>query len=75
MTISRRNAASFDAGDMFGFGLIIAVIVSALACIAGWITHVVICIKTTSWILLVFGCVVAPIGVIHGIGSWFGVFG
>lgn len=42
--------------------------------IAAWITHVIICIKSASWVLLAFGCIVAPIGVIHGIGSWFGVF-
>lgn len=42
--------------------------------IAAWITHVVVCIKSASWILLAFGCIVAPVGVIHGVGSWFGVF-
>lgn len=41
---------------------------------AAWITHVIVCIKTASWILLAFGCIVAPIGVIHGVGVWFGVF-
>lgn len=45
-----------------------------LTCIAGWITHVIICIKTASWILLLFGCIVAPVGVIHGVGVWLGVF-
>jgi hypothetical protein len=42
--------------------------------IAAWITHVIVCIKTASWILLLFGCIVAPVGVIHGIGYWLGVF-
>lgn len=42
--------------------------------VASWITHVIVCIKTTSWVLLAFGCIVAPVGVIHGIGVWFGAF-
>lgn len=45
-----------------------------LAAIAAWITHVIVCIKATAWVLLLFGCIVAPVGVIHGIGVWFGVF-
>lgn len=44
------------------------------ACIAAWITHVIACIKTAAWILLLFGCFVAPVGVVHGFGLWFGVF-
>lgn len=45
-----------------------------LACIAAWITHVVVCIKAAAWILLLFGCFIFPVGVIHGFGVWFGVF-
>lgn len=47
---------------------------SLVAVIAAWITHVIVCIKASAWILLLFGCIVAPVGVIHGIGVWFGVF-
>ena len=42
--------------------------------LAAWVTHVVVCIKASAWILLAFGCVVAPVGVIHGIGVWLGIF-
>lgn len=42
--------------------------------IAAWVTHVVICIQSASWVLLAFGCIVAPVGVIHGAGAWFGVW-
>jgi hypothetical protein len=41
---------------------------------AAWVTHVVVCIKASAWILLIFGIVVPPIGFIHGFGSWFGWF-
>lgn len=53
---------------------ITACIVLFLTTIAAWITHVIVCIKASAWILLAFGCIVAPIGVIHGIGVWLGVF-
>lgn len=42
--------------------------------VTAWITHVIACIKAGAWILLAFGCIVAPVGVIHGIGLWLGVF-
>lgn len=41
---------------------------------AAWITHVIVCIKASAWILLLFGCFVAPVGVVHGVGVWLGVF-
>lgn len=45
-----------------------------IAAIAAWITHVIVCIKASAWILLLFGCIIAPVGVAHGIGVWLGVF-
>ncbi|WP_342152297.1 hypothetical protein [Methylorubrum sp. SB2] len=44
------------------------------SCIAAWVTHVVVCIKASAWVLLAFGCIVAPVGVVHGVGVWLGVF-
>lgn len=44
------------------------------AVIAALVTHVVVCIKAGAWILLAFGCVIVPVGVIHGVGAWFGVW-
>jgi hypothetical protein len=41
---------------------------------AAWVTHVIVCIKASAWILLLFGCFVAPVGVVHGFGVWLGVF-
>lgn len=45
-----------------------------IAAAAAWITHVIVCIKASAWILLLFGCIVAPVGIIHGVGVWFGAF-
>lgn len=42
--------------------------------IGAWIQHVITCIMNHEWILLAFGIFVPPIGWIHGIGVWFGVF-
>lgn len=53
---------------------ITAVLALILTTIAAWITHVIVCIKASAWILLAFGCIVAPVGVIHGIGVWLGIF-
>lgn len=41
---------------------------------AAWVTHVIVTIKAAEWIFLAIGAIVAPVGVIHGIGVWFGWF-
>ena len=51
-----------------------SVIAVALTLIAGWVTHVIVCIQTASWVLLIAGAIAFPIGIVHGIGIWFGVF-
>lgn len=57
---------------MAGLGLGYLAIV--LACIAAWFTHVIVCIKAASWLFLIAGAIFAPVGVVHGIGVWFGAF-
>ena len=54
-------------GELVGIGIV-------LLAIAGWFTHVVVCIKTAAWGLLVAGTIFVPVGVIHGVGIWFGVW-
>ncbi len=44
-----------------------------IALFAAWATHVIACIKTSSWILLAFGVFIPPIGWLHGIANWFGL--
>ena len=46
-----------------------------VALISGYITHVIVCIQQQEWLLLIAGCIIAPVGTIHGIGHWFGLFG
>jgi hypothetical protein len=41
---------------------------------AAWLTHVVVSIQTTKWLLLLVGAIFFPVGCVHGTGIWFGVF-
>jgi len=50
-----------------GLGLIIWAV-------AAWLTHVIACIKTASWALLIIGSIIFPISWVHGTGLWFGAF-
>lgn len=45
-----------------------------IACIAAWLTHVIVCLAAGSWGFLIAGALVFPIAIIHGIGIWFGAF-
>lgn len=74
---------SFDRNDinresnLKALGVTMAVLASfgaLFTALAAWVTHVVVCIKASAWILLIFGIVVPPIGLVHGIGVWFGWF-
>ena len=41
---------------------------------AAWLTHVVHTILAEEWIFLLAGAIFAPLGVVHGVGIWFGVW-
>lgn len=40
---------------------------------AAWITHIITCLVQAKYLLLIAGAFVFPVGIIHGIGIWFGV--
>ena len=42
--------------------------------IGSWITHIVVCIKTASWLFLIAGAIFFPIACFHGTGVWLGIF-
>jgi len=63
----RKENGSSDVGTLIGLSIV-------ATCIAAWLTHVVVCLKAGSWGFLVAGAIFAPIGVIHGIGVWFGAW-
>lgn len=39
---------------------------------AAWVTHIVHCLMYAKYMLLIAGAIVAPVGLIHGVGIWFG---
>lgn len=45
-----------------------------IACIASWITHVVVCLSAGKWGFLIAGALVFPIAIIHGFGICLGVW-
>jgi hypothetical protein len=42
--------------------------------VASWFTHVIFCIKSSSWVFLLAGAIFFPIGIVHGTGVWLGFF-
>lgn len=44
-----------------------------LAAVLAWLTHVIFCLITGKWGLLIAGAILAPIGMIHGVLIWLGV--
>lgn len=51
----------------------VTMIMAMLASVAAWITHILVCLITGKYILLLAGALVFPVGIIHGVGIWFGV--
>jgi len=47
----------------------VAILVTAFA---SWVTHIVSCINSASWLFLIAGAILPPIGIIHGYGVWLG---
>jgi len=45
-----------------------------LLSLGAWLTHIITCIVREEWLLLLGGALMAPIGVVHGVGIWFGVW-
>ena len=46
----------------------------AAGLIAAWATSVIECVHSGSWLLLVLDLFFWPVGVVNGIGIWFGLF-
>lgn len=41
---------------------------------AAWLTHVIVCLKLAKWGFLIAGALFFPVGIVHGIGIWFGAW-
>jgi hypothetical protein len=42
--------------------------------IAAWLTHIIDCFVTHAYGLLLAGAIFFPVGIVHGIGVWFGAW-
>lgn len=51
---------------------IIAIAILAIASIGAWLTHIIHCLIYAKYMLLIAGALIAPVGIIHGVGIWFG---
>lgn len=60
-----------DSAAIAFFGVVLAL---GAAAVGGWITHIITCLSDGSWGFLIAGALLPPIGIIHGIGIWFGVW-
>lgn len=54
--------------------LLFMLLVIGLTAIASYITHYVVCIGEEAWGFLIAGALIPPVAIIHGVGSWFGVW-
>ncbi len=61
--------------DLFsGIAGICIILCLTVVPVVAWFTHVITCLGTEAWGFLVAGAVFFPIGVVHGVGIWFGVW-
>ena len=51
----------------------VVLLLLTISSIAAWFTHIIHCLMAAKYLLLIVGAIVAPVGVIHGVGLWFGV--
>ena len=71
----RPTFRAADASSSRALGTVVLVaLVSSLIASAAWVTHVVACIRAAEWGFLIAGAIAFPIGVVHGIGIWFGIW-
>jgi len=49
------------------------VIATIITCIGAWFTHIIHCLVHAKYLLLLAGGLMFPVGVVHGVGIWFGV--
>ena len=57
-----------------GPGCGIFMLVIGIIGFAAWLNHIITCLQDGSWGFLIAGALFFPIGIIHGIGLWFGWF-
>jgi hypothetical protein len=64
----RINMCKFQKGE-----LEIAMLLYAV-CLAAWITHLYVCFSDGRWGFLIAGAIFFPVAIIHGAGTWVGLW-
>lgn len=62
-----NQAGQTNGGALLGMAL-------AIAAIAAWFTHIIVCLSAGKWGFLIAGALFFPIAIVHGIGIWFGAW-
>lgn len=52
----------------------LTVIFVSIMSLAAFLTHVIKCILLEKFVLLLVGVIAPPVGVLHGVGLWLGLF-
>lgn len=60
-----QNGSSDNAGLV-----ILAIFVTFFS---AWVTHIIACLASAKYLLLIAGAFIFPVGIIHGISVWFGM--
>lgn len=60
--------------EKIAIGAVAAWIAIVGTAVAAWATHVITCIQNEAWLFLIAGAIAAPVGVVHGVGIWFGAW-
>ena len=53
--------------DVLGVSVLVVLVMA-------WLTHIIVCLGSGLWGFLIAGAIFFPVGIIHGIGIWFGGF-
>lgn len=43
-----------------------------LFCLGAWMTHIIVAIQAKAWLFMIFGALVAPVAIAHGVSVWLG---
>lgn len=62
-----NNDTSGTLAGLAGFAFFAAMVLA-------WFTHIITTIGAGAWGLLIAGALLFPIGIIHGVGIWFGAW-
>lgn len=53
---------------------VVLLTIAIVALPSAWLTHIIVCLQDDRWGFLIAGALMFPIAIIHGVGTWFGVW-